>query len=160
MFFPAQISYNIERTGDFRAIKGRLAICHFHTHESRATHPPFFSCFLNWAGGGLVCVCGGRGGVLNIYHCLAEMGRPKPNATYSSKSKRIERIQTSPANPQRSNLPSFSDLWCYLDFTWFVFNVRVQRAKIEKIAHNKSRPSAKESKNEKSSEIKLKKRWI
>lgn len=41
-------------------------------------------------------------------------------------------VQSRAPNPQRSNLPSLSDLWCYLDFTWFVFNVRVQRAKIEK----------------------------
>lgn len=81
--------------GDFRAIKGRLAICHFHTHESQATHPPFFRFF--WGGGSVW-----QWEIFsNIYHCLAEMGRPKPSATYSSKSKRIERIQASPANPQR-----------------------------------------------------------
>lgn len=65
--------------GDFRAIKGRLAICHFHTHESQATHTPFFS----WLFGRQVVW--GRGRFFQHLSLSGRNGgRPKPSATYSN----------------------------------------------------------------------------
>lgn len=102
--------------GKFRAIKGRLAICHFHTHASRTTRSLFAS----------------RGGRETSQTYIIVWPKRWDRIAVAMQCILYEYVQSRAPNPQRSNLPSLSDLWCYLDFTWFVFNVRVQRAKIEK----------------------------
>lgn len=74
----------------------------------------------------------------------ASYGRPPYGPPCRTIHKKNSGIPKTDSRRVEFNLPPFSDLWCYLDFTWFVFNARHSRplAKIEEkkeIATNKSR---------------------